>query len=541
MFKKYIKLAIFATLIYLTFNLVTLPQYGLTWDYHFHFFTGAKFLGLSAAQAETRQLPYAIPDPRGTYMLPYGPLVSIIPYASFQFFHKNLNLLPEDVAYNLPGTIVGSVGPLILFLFLIEATGSVWLAALSAVFMALTPRYLGDLHNNMKDIPSAVVFCLNIWLIWRLFTYKRLRDLMLAALGFALAFNILVNSIFIPAIAGVWLIVLMILKKLPLKNFFNQNLKILLYFILAPLFAYLLWAYFWKDPIGEIKLMFETFGVGTNNIEVLLNGRWFCSGSTVPLYYPYEYLAITTPLPILLFFLIGLIGQIRQIRKNPLSSLLLLWFFLPLTRYLIPRIGVIDGIRHFEEVVFPLAAIAAIGVTAFFALISQIRLIRQIRLILLTLLLISLIAPLVLYHPYEITYFNELVGGSRGAMGKFDLDYWGTSQKQAVLWLNNNAPLNSKVYMVMAADVASAYLRPDLLARVNNTNYDNADYVVVLNRQSFFYRYFYLWEYFLRRKPIFTVTNQGVPLTWVFDNHAGLFPRAPEWWAGTDPCIQRYW
>jgi hypothetical protein len=34
-------------------------------------------------------------------------------------------------------------------------------------------------------------------------------------------------------------------------------------------------------------------------------------------------------------------------------------------------------------------------------------------------------------HPYEYTYFNRLAGGVAGAHGRYMLDYWGLSFKQA--------------------------------------------------------------------------------------------------------------
>lgn len=553
MVRKSIPTALLIFLTALTVHLVLINDYGLTWDFHHHFFAGAKFFGLSWDQVEPRPLPYTSPDPRGTYRLPYGPFVSIIPVASYLFFHVRTNLLPDDVAYNLPIVIVGSLGPALLFLFLSEALGDRKKALVAATFLFFTPRYFGDLHNNMKDIPMAVVFCLNVWLVWRLYTYRRARDLFAAATGFAIAFSTKVNSLFIPILFGVFLIMVYLrehgdrLLRHPIR-IAAQSVKkyrtVLLYFLLAPVMAYLLWWFFWGDAIGQLKLMFtETFLVGTNNIEVLFAGTWYCSGVTVPWFYPYGYLAITTPLPMLVFFLIGIgIATARFLRKKDTTALLLvLWFFVPLTRYLAPRIGVIDGIRHFQEVVFPIMALAAIGLVdtiTFFG--KKIPHGRTVRLAVAG-IFGFLVWQIIVYHPYQITYFNELVGGIRGAYGKYDLDYWGTSQKKAILWLNDHAPKGSTVNIVMAADVASRYLRADLLKNVNQLSYDAADYVVLLNRQSFFYRYYWIWKYMLRRKPAYIVENQGVPLVWIFDNKLGSFPQGKKWWSGESPCIDKYW
>ena len=526
------------TIIYLAIGILTLSDYGFTWDFHHHFFAGANFLGYSWKQIEPRPLPYGNPDGRNTIWLPYGPLISIIPVASFLWFHR---FLPDDVSYHLPIVIVGAFGPLVLYMFLSRSLKNRTTALIAAVFLALTPRYFADIHNDMKDAPMAVVFAINVWLLWRLATYRRFGDLLFAAVGFAIAFSTKVNAIFIPILFGIWQISL--IRQMRQKWIFS-------YFLLAPLAAYALWAYFWPDPIGQLKLMFETFGVGTNNIEVVLAGTWYCSGVNVPWFYPYWYLAITTPLPILLLFPIGLIGLISQIRKNKVGLLLILWFFVPLTRYLSPKTGVIDGIRHFEEVVFPIAAIAAVGATNVFVWLSRSLQKRNVNTVavatlntfLFFVLVVWLVIPVVRYHPYQIIYFNELVGGARGAMGRYDLDYWGSSQKKAIEWINKNVPQGKVVSILMAPDVAGVYLRPDLLAKVNSIGYETADYVVVLNRQSFFYRYFFLFDYLLKHQPIHTISMGDVPLVWIYDNTKPLRaqPLTP-WWTGDDRCINRYW
>ncbi len=543
------------TVAFLLLHLSIMDRYGYTWDFHFHFFGGGKLLGIEPNVLEPRNLPFVEPDPRNAWTLPYGALMSIPPVASYLVLYKTLHLLPADAAYHLPIIFWGIAGVAILYAFVKEAANA-RTALFAAFILALTPRYFGDMHNNMKDIPSAVVFALNIWLLWRFVRHKRLTDLLLAIAAFAIAFNVKVNSVFIPAVFACWLIFLRF------TNYRLRSANYLSYFLLAPLAAFLLWWVFWPDPIGQLKHAFLTFGIGTNNIEVLLNGSWYCSGSTVPWYYPYWYLAITMPLSVLIFFLVGVsapifpaVQQFLTVYTSPLrgktyhithdvsvrhqrQTLLLLWLFIPLTRYLVPSIGVIDGIRHFEEALFPLAALAALGVDKIFSFARR----PLAKLIFLCFVFGSLFSINWSYHPYQIAYFNELVGGAAGAVGKYDLDYWGTSQKEAVLWVNAHAPKNSTVHIAMAAAVAGQYLRPDLLATLNTRGYDDSDFVVILNRQSFFYRFFYVYEYLLAHRPTYTVRAAGAPLTWVYDNRsANTTPRQSPWWQDEDPCIIKYW
>lgn len=535
-------------IVFLAVHLAIINGYGFTWDFHFHFFGGGKLLGIEPRVLEPRNLPFVEPDPRNAWTLPYGPIMSIPPVASYLLLYQTLHLLPADNAYHLPIILWGILGIGIVYLFLKEAANKK-VATYAALFLALTPRYFGDLHNNMKDVPSAVMFAINMWTLWRLMKHKRFLDYIIAATAFAIAFNVKVNSIFIPIVFASWLFALWLRRNHSGASPFSFRFS--LYFLIAPIMAFLLWWAFWPDPIGQLKHAFMTFGIGTNNIEVLLNGSWYCSGSTVPWYYPLWYLTITTPLPILIFFVIGICVVLFHIfNKNfkfqnensipsyALGSLLLIWLFIPLTRYLLPNVGVIDGIRHFEEVLFPLSIIAAIGAHYMFSFIKG----RFAKLIIFILTFSYLTFIIFQYHPYQITYFNELVGGTQGAFGKYDLDYWGTSQKEAVLWVNAHAPQHANVHIVMAAAVAGQYLRPDLLANLNKYGYDESDFVILLNRQSFLYRFFYAYEYLLHHTPTHTVQIQGAPLTWIYDNRTNnKTERQTPWWKDEDPCIIKYW
>lgn len=523
----------------LAIHLLTIDDYGLTWDFHHHFFAGLSLLGRTI-EPYAKGIQFVAPDPRLTTKLPFGPLMSIAPVTTYIIFFEKLKLLAFDNAYNLSIITTGIAGIVILYFLLSEAINQKT-ALVAAILLALLPRYFGDLHNNMKDVPQAAAFTLAIWMFWRLVQYRKPTDVLLAASFFAIAFNTKVNTLAVPLVAFLWMLLLLsthignLLPK-PLTWSRKGLLPIILYFPLAAIAAFALWSFFWPNPIGQLLYIYRFFQDNTKNIEVLYFGKWYCSGINVPWHYPLGYLAITTPLPVVFFFLIGLISQIRQIRSKPIASLLLLWFFVPLTRYVFPQMGVIDGIRHFEEVVFPLAAIAAVGAIAVSHWVKQ-WLSPKIITVIIFIIFIILIKDIVLYHPYQITYFNELVGGSRGAMGNFDIDYWGSSQKAAMRWLNKHAKPNSRVHVVMASDVATHYLRADLQERANTVYYDNSDYVVVLNRLGFFYR-FVAVDYILTHKPIHVITGNGVPLVWIYDNSLPKTARQKEWWSGRDPCIR---
>ena len=81
------------------------------------------------------------------------------------------------------------------------------------------------------------------------------------------------------------------------------------------------------------------------------------------------------------------------------------------------------------------------------------------------------------------------------------------------------APDSAFVHIVMAQTTASTYLRPDLLENVNKKSIKESDYVVLLNRQSFFALYSVgelPKEKQLAGKIAFQRSINGVPLVWVF-------------------------
>ena len=506
MAKRNILIGASFSIIYFVLNIIILPHYGLSWDYHYHHYAGLYHLGMKVpSYSEDVTIPFSAPDPRLTVEDPFGPFTQIIPSLSQVIFADGLKILPFDLAYNLPMVVFGSIGVLVLFLFLLEAFNFT-VAIIGLIALALNPVYFGYLHNNMKDIPNAAAFALSLWLFWRLVKYKNIKSLVLSALAFALAFNIKINSIFIPVINGLYYL---------FQTKFKFRGIVPAYFFLAPLLALAVWWPFWREPINKLLELPEFYSLNTYNMPVLFFGKILRSGINIPVIYPYAYLLVSTPLSLVFLSIIGLIFSIySSVRKKYSYLLVLFWFFIPLARYLSPKAGAIDGIRHFMEVLYPLSVFCGIGFYLIFKKFSA-----KIKITSGIILLLLLSYDIIKYHPYQTSYFNLAIGGINGAQGKFDLDFWGTPQKEAVLWLNLNAPFDSFVHIVMAQSTASVYLRPDLAQNVNKKTIEESDYVILLNRQSFFGIYDVSKmpkEKEEENKIVFSRRINGVPLVWIF-------------------------
>ena len=88
-------------------------------------------------------------------------------------------------------------------------------------------------------------------------------------------------------------------------------------------------------------------------------------------------------------------------------------------------------------------------------------------------------------HPHEYVYYNELVGGVKGAEDKFELDYWGNSYAEAVHELTQyiereRAGGRYRVYRVAvcSSGTSASYFFPPFL-KMARDDYETDFYISV--------------------------------------------------------------
>jgi len=82
---------------------------------------------------------------------------------------------------------------------------------------------------------------------------------------------------------------------------------------------------------------------------------------------------------------------------------------------------------------------------------------------------------------------NSFIGGVDGAQGRFELDYWGTSFREAAEYVNQAAPANSTVWVEGPAHLFSLYARNDLKIYSSGEaeRDDHYNYVIATTRYNF--------------------------------------------------------
>ena len=215
------------------------------------------------------------------------------------------------------------------------------------------------------------------------------------------------------------------------------------------------------------------------DIHILYFGQLY--NYSLPWHNAWVLLAITVPVSILAAAIVGLVSALRNTRRDRIPLYFLVHMItLPAVRMLDTPAH--DGVRLFLPTFFFLAAFAgwgAVGIADGLA-----RLVRTpatpARALMAALVLVPAGWQLVKVHPFELSYYNELIGGPRGAWkAGFELAYWWDAfNDRTIAELNERLPRDAMVHFLNDLDQPSTFyelqslghLRGDLEFGVTDPN-----------------------------------------------------------------------
>jgi hypothetical protein len=116
--------------------------------------------------------------------------------------------------------------------------------------------------------------------------------------------------------------------------------------------------------------------------------------------------------------------------------MLLIWIaaILPLSFLMIRQASLYDGIRHTLFIVPVLAVIAGWAAVRLWRSLGTLRVPAAV---FVSIYAACLVANLVILHPLEYIAMNGFAGGTAGAYGRFELDYWSAASTEALRHLEN--------------------------------------------------------------------------------------------------------
>ncbi len=482
-------------------NIALSPSFSPTWDFPEHLSAGLIRLGMAAKPADYQYLPY-------------GYINDALPILFSRLFPASW----FPTSYNLFSVVIGCIG-IIFFYWLVKDGFGKKVALLSSITLFLLPRFIGYLHVDIKDSVIASFLIITAFFFNRYLTRRKIIYAIFSVLFYACAVNTKITALQFYPVLVVWMLFDLLhekhmnkskVKKTPDYHMIGYFCILFLLLFVPVLIFFLLWPASINDFITVIK------NVNASIIRLPYSANPF---------YALEQLFITTPLPVLAFVPFGIWVCLHK--KNSLPFFLCFLFFWTFIKYPLLRQPVIDNVRYFLEVFYPLAVFFVLGVEwigrkyalrhleggklslrssdSFQVEISGKRLAGGIYLGVFLYLTCLFIA----YHPYQINYYNAL------AVNR-DPDFWASSYKEAIGYVNQVAPKGAVVSCRMADLLARYYLRPDLWEKLNTKPPEESEVVVVLNRPSLF-PLFRLSEYYERNKPRKVITDRsGTPLTLIY-------------------------
>jgi hypothetical protein len=188
-----------------------------------------------------------------------------------------------------------------------------------------------------------------------------------------------------------------------------------------------------------------------------------------------------------------------------LVGLTWLWFLLPAATIML---DVVPAYQNFRHILFALPAMfLVVGFGAWkLAGVARRPLLQAA---LAALALVPGIVGIIRLHPYEYIYYNELVGGVRGAAGRYDLDYFCTASRRAMDVVNEAADPGDWVAFAPNLLAARMVAQPDLnLVKAESAGSD-PDFAVACHRDV------RRTSFFPDMETIYEVTVEGAPLALV--------------------------
>jgi len=220
---------------------------------------------------------------------------------------------------------------------------------------------------------------------------------------------------------------------------------IAVYWSLSALILYAAWPFLWPSPLKHLWEAILRMARFPWQGRVLYGG-YIYSAAELPWHYELRSLLIQLTLPALVLGGLGIFGALLALARKEQGgrglALLLIWLGLPLAVVVILDAQIYSAFRQLMFVLPALFLLASVGMDK---LLGPLR--RVWAPVVVGVALVPGLIGIVRLHPYEIVYYNEFVGGAEGASGRFDLDTWGTSYREAIEYINGVAPEGAWVFL----------------------------------------------------------------------------------------------
>ena len=513
-------------------GIASLPRYGVTCDEaHGNLFFGERYLHYFLTRDpayldfKNADLPIHRREPNlfaSTWRespRAFPPLADTLSAGTMELLGHRLGWMDPIDGFHVATILLVGLLLVALFEFAAPRIGSA--TALAGIaLLAFHPRFWADMHNNPKDVPQLVFFALTVMAAARWYARPRIGSALIAGAIGGAALAIKVNAVFVPFVimlglgpwqgsASGWRPIAHHLRRL----WWHYGLML----ATSAVTFFSTWPWLYHNSLARFGKHIRAFASQ--------GGRSPHPGWNPD---PAIQLVATMPELMLLLLAVGTGAALARVARGSDPSgtlrLLLAWMIVPILRNSVPGAVNFDGIRHFYEFLPAAALIAALGGATLVRMAGkERRLVAALALVAVTAL--NMAEAIVRYHPFETAYFNRLVGGLEGAARRFPeaTDYWGSSYRQGIEWLSQNAEPEAALYVPVhphiVALLSGHWLRHDLRF-TESPDFEPAlasgrpVYVMFVTRTEFYDEI--ARECVRERRPAYQIVVDGHPILLVY-------------------------
>ena len=495
MLKRFHWLIIFIFFVSLVLRLNSITRVGETWDEFAVAGNGSEYIKLIAKKDFSREswkLNYEHP-PIAKYIFGASKIVPKV-FPAIGELYSNFPPGREYLAGRVISALLGSI-TVILTILLANIYFGPRIAIISSLLLAFSPTAIAHNRINGLETPLSLFLLASFYCFVRFKKYR----FILAGLLFGLACGTRFNAFLL---APLFPLVLYFERRMLDRKFFVELLTI---FASAGFIFTILWPWLWSNPLSNLLESMKSSSIATQDEYFLGSLR------KPPWYYYFPYFIATTPPLILLGFLRKAVLDIKS--RAELKPILWIGCILTLTASLFPLKQ--DGIRYIFHLLPFICILASAGLYEVWNDLNQFLDPRLTNLLVLTVSVLS-IWGVMATNPYQLDYFNILVGGPRNVYNHklFEINWWGEGIYEAVEWVNQNAPEGAGVNAAFIPLHVAPNFRSDLNYSAGTIDRE----YVITNTYAQWYQKLTIDpnEY----QPVYVVSSSGAPLVTVFQrNH----------------------
>ncbi len=465
--------------------LFSFQDYGMTWDEYLYYQYG-----------EAVGYAYSIPahlSPDFDINRAYGP--SVGDHKVYGPVYLLITRIPVLALRNITGLDIFTLWHLINFIFFLIGVWYFhlfalrWLKPTSAFWTSLLyltqPLLWGHGFINPKDIPFMSIFVITLYYGFNMVDGFSAKKIPIKNLERAQLKRIILVGILLGIATNLRIIAPFIAVLLLLYVLLARKWKAILWFIplgiVAMLTLYVTWPYLWDAPVQNFLAVLARMSNNPTKLKVLFYGTEY-RAYALPLRYLPVLLGITLTEPVWILFTLGFGSASFRIWKKELDwkalAVTVFWFAFIVAYILTLRPPMYDGFRHFLFILPPIFVLAGFGIEQLGAWMKK----PLFNALVLLPLLFYGIRGIIALHPYEYAYYNQFVGGTSGAEGKFETDYWLTCYKESMEAFTTYVDGEQSLLQVYREPRNAAYYAPNNIEVIDAIYVNPGDYLLLSSR-----------------------------------------------------------